>query len=75
MKTIKASDFKARCLRLMDEVDKTGEPIVITKNGRPISKLVAVHTRPATLFGALRGSVQIRGDVIGPIDVEWDAEK
>lgn len=75
MKTIKASDFKARCLRLMDEVDKTGEGIVITKNGRPISKLVAVHTRPATLFGALRGTFQIRGDIVGPNDVEWDAEK
>jgi prevent-host-death family protein len=75
MKTIKASDFKARCLRLMDEVDKTGEPIVITKNGRPISKLVAIHTRPATLFGALPDSLHIRGDIVGPVDAEWDAEK
>lgn len=75
MKTIKASDFKARCLRLMDEVDKTGEAIVITKNGRPISKLVPIHSRPAKLFGALQGTVKIRGDIIGPIDVEWEAEK
>jgi antitoxin (DNA-binding transcriptional repressor) of toxin-antitoxin stability system len=59
----------------MDEVDKTGEPIVITKNGRPISKLVAIHTRPATLFGALQGSLHLRGDVVGPLEAEWDAEK
>ena len=75
MKTIEASDFKARCLSLMDEVDKTGEPIVITKNGRPISKLVAIHARPARLFGALRGSIHIRGDIVGPADATWDAEK
>ncbi len=40
MKTIKASEFKATCLQLMDEVAKTGESVVITKNGKPVSLLV-----------------------------------
>ena len=40
MQTLKASEFKAKCLKLMDEVQKTGDEIVITKNGKPISKLV-----------------------------------
>ena len=37
MKTIKASEFKAKCLKLMDEVADTGQPLVITKNGRPVA--------------------------------------
>ena len=41
-RTIKASEFKAKCLKLMDEVAESGEEIVITKNGRPTARLVAV---------------------------------
>ena len=41
MRTIKASEFKAKCLKLMDEVAETGEPVVITKNGRPRTVLMA----------------------------------
>ncbi|MFQ5743681.1 MAG: type II toxin-antitoxin system Phd/YefM family antitoxin [Acidobacteriota bacterium] len=75
MKTIKASEFKAKCLKLMDEVASTGEPIVITKNGQPVSRLVPYRQKPATLFGALKGAVLIRGDIVSPIDVEWEATR
>ena len=51
MKTIKASEFKARCLALMDEIAESNEPIIITKNGRPVSKMVPYRERPSTLFG------------------------
>ena len=71
--TIKASEFKARCLKLMDEVAETGEEIVITKNGVPVSRLVPYRKRPKTLFGIDRGKLEILGDIIEPIDVEWDA--
>ena len=73
--TITASDFKARCLKLMDEVEKTGQEIIITKNGRPVSRLTTVQDRPASLYGALRGSVEILGDIVAPIDEEWEAER
>ena len=39
-RTVKASEFKANCLKLMDEVAESGEEIVITKNGRPVSRLL-----------------------------------
>ena len=39
MRTIKASEFKAKCLKLMDAVAQSGEPLVVTKNGRPIAQL------------------------------------
>ena len=73
-RTIKASEFKAKCLKLMDEVAENGEEIVITKNGKPVAKLTAFHERPKTLFGIDKGRLKILGDIISPIDVEWEAE-
>ena len=74
VKTIKASEFKAKCLKLMDEVAESGEEIIITKNGRPTARQVSYRERPKTLFGIDRGKLEILGDVISPIDVEWEAE-
>ena len=74
MRTIKASEFKAKCLQIMDEVAATGEPVVITKRGVPVAQLVTAVRKPETLFGALKGSVLYMGDVISPIGEEWKAE-
>ena len=73
-RTIKASEFKAKCLKLMDEVAENGEEIVITKNGKPVAKLTAYRERPKTLFGIDKDRLEILGDIISPIDVEWEAE-
>ena len=73
MRRIKASEFKAKCLKLMDEVAKTGEPIIITKNGQPVSQLIPYRRKPKTLFGVMKDSMTITGDVISPLDVEWKA--
>ena len=72
-KVIKASEFKAKCLKLMDEVAEYGEEIVITKNGHPTAKLVAYRQKPKTWFGADRGNLEITGDIISPTGVEWEA--
>ena len=74
VRTIKASEFKAKCLKLMDEVAASGEEIVITKNGRPVSRLVPYRKTPKAPFGRDRDIIQIHGDLIEPIDVEWEAE-
>ncbi len=55
--TISASQFKAHCLRLMDQIAATGEVLVITKNGRPVAEL---HPR-----------VEVHGDLLAPIDSPW----
>ncbi len=73
-RTMKASEFKAKCLKLMDEVAETGEEIVITKNGKPTARLVAYRATPKSWFGADRGKIEILGDIVSPIDVEWEAE-
>jgi prevent-host-death family protein len=75
MKTIKASEFKAKCLQLMDQVERTGEPLVITKNGRPVAQLGPLRRRPAPLFGAHRDLIEIKGDIVSPIDDEWEADR
>lgn len=71
--TIKASEFKAKCLQLMDEVNQSGKEIIITKNGKPVSKLVPFKTKPITLFGAHQHQVVITGDIIAPLEIEWEA--
>lgn len=75
MKTVKASVFKARCLRLMDEVATTGEQIVITKRGTPISVLGPYIDRSSSLFGRHREGSEIRGDIVSPLDLRWHAEE
>lgn len=73
-RTIKASAFKARCLRPMDEVAEGGPEIVITKRGRPVSRLVAYREKPDSLFGIDRGRIRLVGTVVGPVDDEWEAD-
>jgi len=74
MKTIKASEFKAKCLQLMNEVAESGDIIVITKNGQPVAQLAPVISRPATLAGSHRGKIDILGDIVGSLGEPWDAE-
>ena len=76
MKTIKASEFKAKCLALMDEVAETGVPIVITKNGEPVSQLVPYRRPPlASLFGLHKDAIRVSGDIVSPLDLDWEAER
>jgi prevent-host-death family protein len=72
---IKASEFKAKCLALLDEVERTGDPLVITKKGKPIAQLVPHTPKKREILGILEGRVEILGDIISPIDVEWEALK
>ncbi len=72
--TIKASEFKAKCLKLMDEVAETGKEYVISKNNRPIARLVPYRTKPASLFGIDKEEVEILGDIMEPIEVEWEMD-
>jgi prevent-host-death family protein len=68
---VKAGEFKAKCLELMDEVAASGETIVVTKRGKPVAKLGPIDERPASLFGLLQGNFTFVGDVVSPVDVDW----
>jgi prevent-host-death family protein len=72
---IAAGAFKARCLKLMDDVQATRRPLVITKRGKPVAKLVPVEEEAGSIFGCMKGTVTIVGDIISPIEQDWHAER
>ena len=77
MTTIQASEFKAKCLALMDQVARTGETIVVTKNGKPVAEL-RPHRPPRikSPLGLHKGQSVIVGDIVKPLDTGlWKALK
>jgi prevent-host-death family protein len=68
LKTIPAGEFKARCLALLDEVAETGKPLLVTKRGKPVARLVPVEAPPGLLH-----SVKKEKDLVSPIGEDWDA--
>ena len=70
-RTIKASEFKAKCLKLMDEVAETGEEIIITKEGKTMVKLTSCREKEIPEFGRHRDRVRIVGDIVSPMPAEW----
>ena len=70
---IPAALFKAECLQLMDQVEKTREPIIITKHGRPVAQLAPVPADSTSLFGYMKNTLKIVGDLMSPVDAEWSA--
>ena len=73
---VAAADFKANCLRLMDEVAQRRQPITITKRGKPVAKLVPIEAEAIDLFGRMAGSIKICGDIINPIeDAGWTGDE
>lgn len=76
METINASDFKARCLAILDRVHATGERVVILKHGRPVAELSpASRTEAEYPQLELRGTVTVKGDIVAPaVPAEhWDS--
>ena len=75
MITMPAGQFKARCLKVMDDVRSTREPVIITKNGRPVAKLVPAEDPSDDFLGKLSDTMKIVGDITQPIEdpEAWDA--
>ena len=73
---IPAGQFKARCLQLMDVVEETGREVVITKRGRPVARLVPIAEAAARdVFGCMRGTVTVVGDIVAPLKEPWEADQ
>ncbi len=73
MQHIPAGTFKARCLAVMKKVQATGEPVIVTKRGTPIVRVVPVQSEKNEIFGFMKGKVKIVGDIESPIPVEWES--
>jgi prevent-host-death family protein len=72
---IAAGEFKAKCLALLDEVHRQRKELVITKRGKPVAKLVPIIAGPPSFIGSMRGTMEIVGDIVSPIDVKWEADE
>lgn len=67
-----AGEFKAKCLAVLDEVAASRRPLVITKRGRPVAKVVPLaEAEPAPR----KGLILHQGDLVSPIGEAWDAER
>lgn len=76
---ITAAKFKAECLKLMDQVASKHSEIVITKRGKPVARLVSAvsdkTTAQAGVFGWMKGSVEVLGDITEPLSEKWSADE
>jgi prevent-host-death family protein len=81
-KIIGAAEFKAHCLRILDEVQRTGESVTVTKRGKPVAEVKAVEaekqpSRAKLVFGALKGSITFAPDFDpdeSPLDPDWEEQ-
>ena len=72
VRTIPAGEFKAKCLKLIDEVAETGEEIVVTKRGKIVARLVPPAAKPRE---SLAGTIAWEKDIVSPVDDDWDADE
>ena len=85
---IAAGEFKAKCLHVLDEVQRSRQEVVITKRGKPVARLlpIEVPSQPAEddfdklvngqpFFGRGKGTITILGDIVGPTGERWDADE
>ncbi|HZR66574.1 MAG TPA: type II toxin-antitoxin system Phd/YefM family antitoxin [Terriglobales bacterium] len=76
MKEIAISEFKAKCLALLDQVQKTKKPLRITRFGKPVAQVVAIVPEDSSPWiGSMKGTLEIVGDIVAPAndEQEWEA--
>ncbi|MEN9568484.1 MAG: hypothetical protein RLZZ69_3680 [Cyanobacteriota bacterium] len=71
---IGAGEFKTHCLKLIDRVNQTKQPIIITKHGKPMAKLTPIEDKAYSLFGCLEDTVEIKEDIVEGIGEAWEAD-
>ncbi|HVI07914.1 MAG TPA: type II toxin-antitoxin system Phd/YefM family antitoxin [Candidatus Binatia bacterium] len=76
MKQTAAGEFKAKCLALMDRVAQTGEPLIVTKHGKPVVKIVPAEKPGDDIFDYMAGRAKEVGDIVGPITPleDWETQ-
>jgi antitoxin (DNA-binding transcriptional repressor) of toxin-antitoxin stability system len=73
MKAIPAAEFRNRCLALLEEVQRTRRPIVVTRHGKPVAEVSAFTAKSSTAENPLVGSIEFEGDLISPLNEGWEA--
>ena len=70
-KTISASEFKAKCLQIFDQLGADG--IVVEKRGKPVAKVIPIRSNNSEWIGSMKGEIKILGDIMST-GIKWDAE-
>lgn len=72
---IQLQQFQIRSLELIEVAQKTGEEITLIKHGQAIAKIVPLQPLQSVPFlGSMEGSVEVKGDIIAPIDETWEVD-
>ena len=74
-KHIPAAEFKAKCLGLIEEVRRKRKEFIVTKRGVPVARLVPVEEEQPEIFGRMKGTGEILGDIVGPTGERWEADE
>jgi len=72
---IPAGEFKAKCLHLLDEVQQSRKELIITKRGKPVARLAPIEQEIPQIFGRMKGTIRILGDIVGPTGEKWEADE
>jgi len=72
---VAAGEFKAKCLHLLDEVRQTRKAIIITKRGRAVARLAPVEEGLPEIFGRMKGTITVLGDIVGSLPEKWEADE
>jgi prevent-host-death family protein len=70
---VPAGEFKAKCLQILDQVSRSREPVIVTKRGKPVARIVSIPQKK-TAFGSMAGTVLVETDIVSPIGETWDAD-
>lgn len=72
--SVPAARFKAQCLSLIEQVRQSRRPIIVTRHGQPVAKVVPFQARRHSIVGYSQGTVKILGDIVAPTGVRWDVD-
>jgi prevent-host-death family protein len=73
---VAAGEFKAKCLRILDEVHQSRKPVLITKRGKVVARLLPPEEdEQSQVFGRMKGTGVIVGDIVSAVGVKWDADE
>lgn len=71
---VSATEFKARCLELIDRIQQTNGEVIVTRYGKPVARLTPIAEEKRSAWGWMRGSVARQTDIIASTGEVWDAE-
>jgi len=72
-RSVPATEFKTRCLALLEEVRETRQPLLVTRHGKPVVEITPYLPKNAARVNPLKGSIVFQGDLISPLEDKWDS--